>query len=86
MNFIPESLNTSHLNFSQNAKEKVVKFFMESYLHNFCIEVSDEKLVISARCHRSIRIKQNPHSVEVKIDRGEVDPLLLFWTLYSITA
>lgn len=48
---------------------KAYKYFAESgYLHNIEVTYGDSEEVVSARCYRSMKKNETPHSLQVIIE------------------
>ncbi|KAI2644378.1 Trypsin [Labeo rohita] len=52
---------------------KGYKFFVEAFIHNYQVSnVVDRKVVVRARCYRSMRKNEEPHTLEMALESEEV--------------
>ncbi|CAC5379284.1 unnamed protein product [Mytilus coruscus] len=74
---LPNNFQLGYLNceISLKCKQTGFKYFSEGYLHNVKMlkHVAEQTVNISAKCHRSQRKNEIPHSVEIDINGGQIE-------------
>ncbi|XP_076084541.1 uncharacterized protein LOC143055291 [Mytilus galloprovincialis] len=74
---LPNNFQLGYLNceISLKCKQTGFKYFSEGYIHNVKMlkQVVEQTVNISAKCHRSQRKNEIPHSVEIDVNGGQIE-------------